>query len=129
MLTILNQRRARFAVLAALTLVLSGCGGGDVTGKVTFRGSPATGGWVTFTYQGGQHAPVSGIIHPDGTYRIDGCPAGAARVTVRLAAAPTKKTNGPKTPSVPVRYSDPEKTDLVVTVAGGEQQFDLDLQP
>jgi hypothetical protein len=120
MFRVLNDRRARLVILVPLTLLLSGCGRGDVSGNVRFTGSPVTGGWVTLTYTDGEHSPVSGIIHPDGSYRIDGCPAGAARVTVRVNPTPTTKSGGPKTPGVPTRYADAEKTPLAATVKGDQ---------
>jgi hypothetical protein len=121
----------RFVALVLLVLTVSGCGrgAGDVSGKVSFKGSPLTGGWVTFNYPNGKHTPVSGAIGPDGTYRIAGCPAGEARLTVRAASKQGKKANGPKPPPIPVRFADPEKTDLVVTVKGGSQRLDLELKP
>jgi hypothetical protein len=110
---------------------MSGCGigGGDLSGKVSFKGSPVTDGWVTLNYPNGEHSPVSGLIRPDGTYRIAGCPTGEARVTIRPASNKGKKSNGPKAPSIPTRYTDTGKTDVVCHVSGGAQTFDIDLKP
>jgi hypothetical protein len=118
-------------VLLAFSLPGCGLAGGQISGKVRFNGSPVKSGWVTLTYTNGNHAPVSGFIQPDGTYRIAGCPSGEARVTVRVAtrSSPRKKTTAPKTPSIPTRYADAEKTDLVCKVTGGSQEFDIELKP
>ena len=120
-------------VLFLLPLAPSGCGPGGaiVSGKVRFNGSPVTSGWVTLSYTNRNNSPVSGIIQTDGTYRIPGCPSGEARVTVRVGtrALPKQKTSARKAPSLPKRYADAEETDLVCKVAGGAQDFDIDLVP
>ena len=133
------RRSVRFVAGALLVLTVSGCGSGNVSGEVTFNGVPLSGGWVTLNYTDGKHSPVSGAIRPDGSYRIDSCPPGEVRVTIRPAHAQNQspKNPAPKSPvpkgskqlPFPARYADAEKTDFVVTIRGGSQQFDLDLKP
>lgn len=133
MVTTSARRPIRSAALAVLAVGMSGCGwgGGDVTGTVRFNGTPVTSGWVTVNYPNGEHSPLSGIIHPDGTYRVPGCPSGAARITVRPAdgGLPGKKVAGQKAPMVPARYADAEKSDLRLKATGRPQTFDIDLKP
>jgi hypothetical protein len=120
----------RSGKLALLALTLAGCDRlGDVSGKATFMGSSLAGGWVTFNYQDGEHSPVSGFIGSDGTYRIARCPPGEARVTIHAALGRWKEANGQKPPSIPIRYTDAEQTDIVVTIESGRQELDLDLEP
>ncbi len=118
-------------MLFAFSLPGCGLGGGQISGRVRLNGSPVKSGWVTLNYTNGNHASVSGFIQSDGTYRITGCPSGEAKVTVRVAtrSLPRKKTNALKTPSIPTRYADSEKTVLVCKVTGGPQDFDIDLKP
>jgi hypothetical protein len=116
-------------MLALLALALAGCGrSGDVSGKATFMGSSLAGGWVTFNYQDGEHSPVSGFITSDGNYRIAACPVGEVRVTIHAALGQWKEINGQKAPCIPIRYTDAEQTDIVVTIERGRQELDLDLE-
>ena len=90
-------RRYRWPLVLTAVAVM-GCGAGSVTGQVKLNGVRLAGGWVTLNYTNGKHAPVSGSIQPDGTYRIAGCPSGEARVTISVAtrSLPLKKS-GPVT--------------------------------
>ena len=125
------------AAAVLIALAAAGCGrSGDVSGRVALRGVTLVGGWMTLTYPGGEHSPVSGAIGADGAYRITGCPTGDARVTVRAvpgrggvpANAPGNKTSAAKLPPVPAKYADVGNTDLKLAVAGGGQRFDIDLK-
>jgi hypothetical protein len=123
-------RKHRSGTLALLTLALAACGrSGDVSGKATFMGSSLAGGWVTFNYQDGEHSPVSGFIGSDGKYRIAGCPLGDARVTIHAALGRWKDADGQNPTSIPIRYTDAEQTDIVVTIERGSQELDLELEP
>jgi hypothetical protein len=120
----------RILMAALLTLALAGCGSsGDISGEVSFKGTHLAGGWVTLNYSDRKHPSLSGAIGPDGKFRISGCPAGDVRVTIRSKLGQGTKTNGNKATSIPVRYADPEKTDIVVTIFGGVQRLDLELKP
>lgn len=73
-----------FAVLAT---ALAGCqGSGDskfpakVSGKVTYNGSPVTGGTITFHTADG--SPIQAAIGADGSYTIVNLPEGPVTVTV-----------------------------------------------
>jgi hypothetical protein len=73
-----------FAVMAA---ALAGCqGSGDnkfpakVSGKVSYNGSPVTGGTITFHTADG--SPIQAAIGLDGTYNIVNLPEGPVTVTV-----------------------------------------------
>lgn len=74
-----------FGLLAA-TLV--GCGGGvanapaNVSGKVTYKGAPVTGGVVGFFATGTEGGGYSATINPDGTYSTSNVAAGDLTVTV-----------------------------------------------
>jgi len=70
-----------FAV-AWLALAVAGCGDRAVAvrGKVTYQGKPLTGGSVTLV--GPTGLVYSGAVQPDGTYAIEGVPAGSVKVGV-----------------------------------------------
>jgi hypothetical protein len=138
--------RAVYCFVAALGLALAGCGGntGDVSGTVRFKGKPLSGGQVTFTGQDNPGASAFAWIGTDGSYSIHGCPTGLTKITVlplernrggqtsgttkRFAAA-SKSDQRRKPPSIPLRYVDPNTTDLEFSVAGGVQHHDIELKP
>lgn len=120
-----GRQRVWVVSVAALALGVCGCGG-DVTGRVTANGKPVTGGWVSVHYPDGGPSPLSGAIRPDGTYRIPGCPAGPAKITVRPPHGGVSKRGA--TPAIPAKYTDVSRTDLQLTVSGN-QTFDIDLKP
>lgn len=70
-----------------LGLVSFGCGGGvanapsNISGKVTYKGAPVTGGNIGFAAVDGMGAG-SANIRPDGTYSTTNVPAGDMIVTV-----------------------------------------------
>ena len=82
--------RCRAATACAFALTLAGgCGerfdytAADVTGRVTYRGRPVTGGWVEFHPE----PPTVGHLttaklRPDGTYRARRVAAGTLRVQI-----------------------------------------------
>ena len=91
-----------FGLLAA-TLV--GCGGGvanapaNISGKVTYKGAPVTGGVVGFFATGTEGGGYSATISPDGTYSTSNIPAGEIKVTVETESLnpnikPTAYTGG-----------------------------------
>jgi hypothetical protein len=81
-----TQTRLGGAAALLATLLLTGCKENNpnaparVHGKVTYNGSPVTGGSVTFHFKEG--GPVTMGISEDGTYSAVDIPAGEAVVTV-----------------------------------------------
>jgi hypothetical protein len=123
---------------AVLTVALSGCGTGDVSGTVRFNGKPLPGGRVTFTSLEKKGKFVFASIREDGSYLIENCPTGPVRITVqtvvlRSGVVPAGKKPGPGGRSVPVilpvRYADPEQSGLDYLVSRGQQQHDINLEP
>jgi len=81
----------RFVPAASLLLlfVASGCGPGNstsgtVSGKVTYKGQPVTGGSLAFHTKEGAIYPT--VINEDGTYTLTGMPTGDMTVTVDTEA-------------------------------------------
>jgi len=70
------------ATALALLGLAAGCGGGStkVTGSVTYQGKPVVWGSVTLMDERGQYH--QGPIGLDGTYSIDGVPAGRVKIGV-----------------------------------------------
>jgi hypothetical protein len=123
---------------AILVLAVPGCGGtGDISGRVSFKGTPLSGGRVTFTSPQNNNASVYGLIGEGGRYQVTGCPAGPVRITVqtvvprRDGGQGTKPGPGarPASSTIPVRYADPDKSGLDYNVRRGRQEHDIDLQP
>jgi hypothetical protein len=118
----------------------SGCSnapGAEVTGLVRFQGTPLSGGRITFYHPNKPGRNVSANIQPDGSYRIREVPPGRVKVTV-VALPARKKVPGanprlgpksPPPPLIPLKYTDPDTTDLVCSVSGSHQTFDIDLNP
>ena len=130
-----------------LVLFLSanlGCGGaptGTVTGTVTYQGAKVPSAKVTFF--GPNNELVSASTDSEGRYNASDVPLGEVRVAVitsrprpsaeQVARNPLLKQkgyvpSGEKTVTVPLRYSDPAKSNLSLTVNRGSQPFDIDLR-
>jgi hypothetical protein len=114
-----------------------GCGSnaGTVSGKVTFKGEAVPGGWVDLVPQTGPEKGTvfSGTIDASGQFRVTGVPLGPVKVLVRQPGGPpTKRPRGekpaPRKP-YPKRYATPEGSELGLTVAGGRQEYNIDLKP
>jgi hypothetical protein len=145
------------ALLAcALGIVSSSCSrkgstpsGPIISGKVTLKGAPVTGGSMTFLPQKG--SPTLITIMPDGTYKASGVPTGEILVgieteSIRGKAPKDGKLTDPgvisKPPSgvpgtapmavyVPIdkKYADPKTSGLTVTISEQpEQTKDFDLK-
>jgi hypothetical protein len=134
---------------------LAGCTRhGEVTGKVTYQDRPLNYGSVSFV--GEDNLPVSAKINPDGTYTANGVPYGKVRVAVvspdpsRLLhvgkirepvdAPENRKRKDLPEPTlppgvdpekwfeIPAKYSDCDKSELVLTVSNPTTKFDIPLQ-
>jgi len=136
---------AGFSLLAAGW----GCSGSSalhtipVHGRVTYNGQPVTQGTVTFLPRGtaadSPCRPATGVIQPDGTYRLatlgpdDGAVPGDYQVVVvSITSGPSPETpNAPEVWAIPKQYGNPLQTGLQATIpadAKGPLQFDFALQ-
>jgi hypothetical protein len=118
---------------------------GAVSGRVTYKGKPLTGGVVTFT--SGKQV-VTGALDEEGRYEVTNVPVGTVKVSVSTESVRPKKAPGgdkirPKgelkkieDPDkggrrfvvIPQRYSNPETSGLTLEVRPGRQQFNIELQ-
>lgn len=133
--------------LVGLLLAIAGCGEGaaSVSGKVTYNGTPVSGGTITFH---GTDGKVDGTwIDPDGKYIVTRAPVGEVKVTVEVgrAGAPPKMPKSKDVPGhpgdkgggtatgkpmvIPAKYKDPAQSGLTYTLKSGSQVIDIDLKP
>jgi hypothetical protein len=124
--------RAAFTLigLLSLTATIPGCGGDagpelvPVAGRVSIDGKPATEGVVTYRHASGNTFEASGLIQPDGRYKLmqrdrEGAQVGAYRVVVFVRKTPRTSTGemaGLPTILVNKRFTDPKTTPLSVEV-------------
>lgn len=136
--------------LAVLPMLAVGCGTSrtDVTGQVRFKGKALESGSVTFFCQNKQIA--SGLIGPDGSYRISDVPLGPAVVTVRShprvpegfrekhklppskdAPRPVGQLAATELAYVPVpeRFHHPDESGLSFVISANKTVFNIDLKP
>jgi hypothetical protein len=133
-------RCAAGLVLVSLLAAL-GCGRGDVTGKVTYKGKPLVFGTVQF--EGADKVLKQGNIKTDGTYTVRDVAAGEAKVAVnslnpessdfqplQREGMPARKR--PPAPKgwfpIPAEYQDLSKPKLTYTVKSGKNTIDIDLK-
>jgi hypothetical protein len=88
---------------------------GSIEGRVTFKGQPLSEGTIAFHPEKGK--PVEAKIDPDGSYKAKQVPVGKMRVTIDAKKIP-----------IPVRYTKPDTSGLVIEVAKGDSKFDILLQ-
>jgi hypothetical protein len=142
--TIRKKRVAR-ALLVLVPLAALGCGQavGDVSGRVTYRGSALPSGTVTLLATDGR--PYQGAVRTDGTFRVPGVPVGKAQACVTSYQDPAP--NGPKSGGpgrlsgraakevtataprsrLPAKYESFQTSGLEVEVLPGETAFDVTL--
>jgi hypothetical protein len=132
-----------------LVCCASGCGEakGDVSGQVSFKGSPLPAGKVTFICEGGNKPVLSADIR-EGKYEIKGVPVGPVTITV-ATYKPSKTVDRPpglgqtyrqgteeKPPAppekyveIPARYGQADRSKLSYDVKPGIQDYDIPLTP
>jgi hypothetical protein len=149
--------RAALRLLALAAVLAAGCNStADITGKVTYKGAPLSGGSLTLVASDGN--VFSAQLLSDGTFTITGVPTGDAKIAVvggspgagvkqppagrggpRAAAAgrggpkenseaaPPEPAGPPPGPVLPSQYGDPNSSGLTVKVKAG-QPINIDLQ-
>jgi hypothetical protein len=141
-------RMMKLLVVLLLLFSASGCAEkkGDVSGQVTFNGSPLPAGKITFLCEGGDKPVFSANIR-DGRYEIKGMPAGPVKITVATykptkavdrppGMGPTKRPDSEETQAqpekyveIPQRYSQVELSNLSYDVKAGVQEHNIPLTP
>jgi hypothetical protein len=135
--------------VALSAALLTGCGGSSktavVSGKVSYKGRPVTGGTIKFI-PADNGPPSLGPINPDGTFSFGGVPFGTMQIgidteSVRNAAradytktgkAPPGTQMPPSTPHaayvpLPKKYADPKTSGLTWDLKRGNLTKDIDL--
>jgi hypothetical protein len=131
---------------AVLLVLLLGCGEpgrvptAEVTGTVTYNGSPAQGAAVTFFPEQGR--PASGVTDAQGKFSLstfasgDGAVLGKHTVTIAEAASaepppmpgmPGAEDYKPPESRFPAKYADQSTTPFSKTVEKGENEFTFDM--
>ena len=136
--------RSRAVVMALLTFAVVGCGRGDVSGKVTYKGKNLV--WGTVQLEGSDGLVKHGNIQRDGTYSIKSVATGTAKAAVS-SINPTSSDfqpihrEGQPPPQViqarkeikgwfpiPAKYDRPFNSGLTYEVKRGENTIDIDLE-
>ncbi len=143
--------------LAAVTVGMTGCGGsggapGVVSGKVTYNGTPLTGGTITLhPVKGGAEIPI--IISNEGTFSSSGIPEGEMQVSIETeflkgkAGPGYNPSKGPPPPKgaevnvpefdkskqptymkIPSKYASVTTSELTWTITKGNNNQDFDLK-
>ncbi|MCA9116963.1 MAG: carboxypeptidase regulatory-like domain-containing protein [Planctomycetaceae bacterium] len=145
------QKKLILSQMLFLGLFLTGCGkdmtpdrgpDGTVSGQVTFGNQPVSEGTVNF-YSSTEGYIAHATIGSDGKYQLNpGTPVGEYQVTVTppevappvvmvednpdaVAAAPEAK----EYPNIPEKYRKTDTSGLQLTIAEGENTFDIKMAP
>jgi hypothetical protein len=130
----------RSAVAAALLVLAVGCGRGDVSGKVAYKGKPLV--WGTVQIEGSDGVVKQGNINSDGTYAVKGVATGEAKVAVSSVNPNSSDfqiriAEGQKPPPrpevkgwfpIPEKYDTPYKSGLTYPVKSGANTIDIELK-
>jgi hypothetical protein len=117
-------------VVTTLGILAAGCNAPPeppetvVTGSVTYKGQPVTGGTLIFQMKNaGTKRPYAGQIYEDGTYELTYVVPGEALIAVETATKQGLSTYV----ELPRKYSSPTKSGLKYQVVEGPQAFDIKL--
>ncbi len=156
----MNSKGRLLLVLPLVLVLVGGCSHrgahARLSGKVTYKGQPVTGGVITFLPQSG--GAYTANLDANGTYSIADLPAGEVSVGIetesvkrQATVADYNKGHQPAPPpganansmgaaggagsaapatkyvKIPAKYSDPKTSGLSVSVTGGGQDKDFDL--
>lgn len=161
LLRVRNLSQAVFwgLLLTVFVAGLSGCGGkkkAKVSGKVTYKGNPVTGGTLTLYPSAEKQAPIPIQIQANGQFITTDVPPGSYKVaisteSVKLTAPPSlprgaqmkppagvkipegagqygQDTSGMKYVQIPPKYAKPETSGLTWDIKGGSQEKDFPLE-
>jgi len=153
--TVSGKKAALHVSFGLVVLVCAGCGSpsGTMSGTVTYKSKPLTGGSVTFLTETGS---ATGTIDASGTYKVEDVPLGQAKISVFSGGGPPpmKMPGGGKdrgagqkdlppeaqqalkggkqgTPgaTIPAKYNDASTSDLKVEVkSGNNPPFNIELK-
>ncbi|MGL4555105.1 MAG: hypothetical protein ACRC33_28400 [Gemmataceae bacterium] len=141
----MTTQRFRLALLLPLAALIAGCGSnlGQVTGTVTYEGTPLADGTIIFETTGARPATgkiVAGKITDVMTSRPgDGVPPGSHKVAIHaieaagsaVAANPGDKTGiaSMQTKSlIPAKYGDPATSGLTAEIKPGSNELKFELK-
>jgi hypothetical protein len=140
-----NRRFLACLGLLLVAPVLIGCGGSKrvtVRGKVKYQDKPVTVEGVRVSFIGADGAPRTVGVDPNGDYELPGVLPGDNQVLVSCVLPPPEKQPAkpvpgarsapektpPKTP-FPMKYSQPDKSDLRCTVEPDRDNvYNIDLK-
>jgi hypothetical protein len=97
-----------------------------ISGTVTYKEKPVTGGMVTFTSAKDATETTSCVIGADGRYAIGDAPIGETRVTIDTESL--KPELGSRYVQLPAKYLAAETSELTCTVKPGDNTADFNLQ-
>lgn len=140
----IEQRRVRFGVSAALFLLAvfaGGCGSrsASVEGTVRINGVPANNGTVIFS--SADHRSAGGAIGPDGYFLVENVPVGEVRVAIHqmmmMGGGPDRPgpLKGIEEPVatvarpilIPKKYQNVDTSNLHFTITPGDQTLEIEL--
>jgi hypothetical protein len=100
---------------------------GSVSGKVSYKGKPVTGGLIVFTGADGKEVKFD--VSADGTYMTKELKAGEYMVAVDTENLnKDQEKPNPAYVKIPAKFRDAKTSSLKIEVRKGEQTQDLDLQ-
>ncbi len=127
-MTFVRKINLQYWIVAVVVASCLGCAGekpADPTsaiaiGSATIDGNPITGGMITILSADNRSRRASGVLRPDGTFRLAGSPIGACRVVIDTTSI---RVGDPSSyMPVPVKYHAPATTDLAVDLQPGENE-------
>jgi hypothetical protein len=117
-----------------LLLILAGCSSSknsayEVSGKVTYQGTPLPGGTITFQSTSDKDKVGRTGINEDGSYKLGNAPVGDVKIYFIGPSRPSDTSKGKAPPvKLDAKYLKPETSGVAYTVKEGVQTFDIDLK-
>lgn len=89
-------------------------------GLATLDGAPITGGMITIISDENASRRATGILRPDGTFRLASAPVGKCRVVIDTTSV--QMGDPAKYMPLPVKYHAPQTTDLSIELQPGKNE-------